>query len=198
MTVSAEHATTVLDVDGTSVPVLLYAGGTTGLVLLGGDEERRAFAAELGELAEYGGLSALALAGDVAGDVTLAAERSAKLLAQLGVEHAVVVAVGTDAPAALRATGRGDFDAVVLIEPAVPESELEPLLAAVPVPKLVIVRGIDRDAQTAAGAVQRHAVGPLVIRSIPGEKLLSDEAALMVAEATIAFAVGTCGDGSGA
>jgi hypothetical protein len=198
MSAVTDHATTVLDVDGAGLPVLLFAGGTTGLVLLARREPSRSFCAQLGELAESAGLSALAIAGEIPGDAALAATRGAELLARLGVEATVLVAVGDDAAPALRAAGDGTFAAVVLIEPAVQPDELEPLLAVVPKAKLVLVRGRNEAAQAAAAAICRHAIGPIVVRHVPGDDLLSGETAAMIAEATLAFAVGACGDGSGA
>jgi hypothetical protein len=198
MSAVTDHATTQLDLGGAGLPVLLYAGGTTGLVLLSRREPSRSFCTQLGELAESAGLSALAFAGDIPGDAALAAARGAELLEQLGVEATVLVAIGDDAAAALRAAGGGSFAAVVLIEPAVPPDELEPLLAGVPTAKLVLVRGANEAAQAAAAAIYRHAIGPTVVRHVPGDDVLSGETAAMIAEATLAFAVGTCGDGSGA
>ena len=42
MTPLAAHEAIPLELPGGSVPVLLFAGGTTGLVLLGGSAKRRA------------------------------------------------------------------------------------------------------------------------------------------------------------
>jgi hypothetical protein len=198
MSLVTEQATTLLELDGASVPVVLYAGGTTGLVLLAGGEPHRAFCAQLGELAEAAGLSALAFAHETPGDAALAAARSVELLGRLGVEQTVLVAIGDDAGAALRAAATGAFAAVVLVGPAVAPAEVEGLLAEATAPKLVLVLAADEVGQAAAAAIQRHAIGPLVVRHVPGEELMSGETAAMVAEATIAFAIGTCGDGSGA
>jgi hypothetical protein len=194
VTVAAE-TTTPLELPGGSVPVLLFAGGATGLVLLAGDGPARALCAGLGEAAEEAGLSALAFAGPIPGDPADAAAGGAGLLDRLGVDAGVLVALGEDAAAALRAAGRGAFAAVVLVEPRVAADELEALLADVPVAKLLLVRGGDAEAQATAAEVIRHAIGPLVVQHLPGEDLVGGGAPAMIAEATIAFAVGACGDG---
>ena len=119
--------------------MLLYAGGTTGLVLLTRSKPARRFCASLGESAEAFGLSALAFAAAIPGDPVLAADRAAALLESLGVEKMVLVAIGDDAVAALRAAASAAFAALVLIEPSIPEDELETLLGDVPMAKLLLV-----------------------------------------------------------
>jgi hypothetical protein len=63
------------------------------------------------------------------------------------------------------------------------------------VPKLVLVPGDDAEAQAVAAAAYRHAVGPMVVQHLPGPSPLAGETAALTTEATIAFAVGACGDG---
>ena len=193
MTVAAAHETISLELPGGSVPVTLFAGGTTGLVLLADTEPARAFCASLGEMAESSGLSALAFAAAIPGDAALAADRAAALLESLGVEKTVLVALRAAAASALRAAAA--FEAVVLVEPRLQEPELETLLADMPIAKLVLVRGDDGHAQATAAAAYRHAVGPTIVQHLPGGDWRARETAAMIAEATITFAVGTCGDG---
>jgi pimeloyl-ACP methyl ester carboxylesterase len=199
MSVAAENDTIALELaDGVSVPVALFAGGTTGLVLLDRDGDWRAFWWKLGERAESDGLSALAFADCVPSDPAGAAVQAARLLERLGVEQVVIAAARGDAAAALRAAADGSLAAVVLVDPAVPDEELEPLLEQTPMPKLVLV--IDDDVQ--AEAIYRHAVGPTVIRHLPapdavrrGAVPLSGETRDLAEEAILAFAIGVCGDG---
>src|SRR5262249_48277196 len=136
MTVAAAHDAVELELPGGSVPVLLFAGGTTGLVLLGSAEPARSFCAALGEAAEDGGLSALAFADAIPGDAALAAGHAAALLARLGVEHTVLVGVGDEAVPALRAAAGETFSALVLVGAHIAEQQLEALLAEAPLPKL--------------------------------------------------------------
>jgi hypothetical protein len=194
MTVAAAHEAVPLELPDGEVPVLLFAGGTTGLVLLGSAERTRSFCAALGEAAEDAGLSALAFAEAIPGDAALAANRGAALLERLGVECTVLVGVGDEAAQALRAASDETFAAVVLAEPRLREDQLAPLLADLRIPKLVLVRGDDADAQATAAAAYRLAIGPFVVRHLPGAAP-ADETAAMIAEATIAFAIGVCGDG---
>jgi pimeloyl-ACP methyl ester carboxylesterase len=177
------------------VPVLLFAGGTTGLVLLGGSEPARGLFASLGETAEASGLSALAFADSIPVDAVLAADRAAALLRRLGVEQTVLVAVGGDAVAALRAAASTAFAALVLVDPRIPDDEIEALLADVPQAKLVLVGGNDAEGQTTAAAAYRHAIGPVVVQHLWGEEATAGETAAAITEATITFAIGACGDG---
>jgi len=195
VTVAAAHETTSLGLPGGSAAVLLFAGGTTGLVLLAGSEPARGFCASLGETAEASGLSALAFAGAIPSDTVVAVDRAAALLESLGVENTVLVALGDDAVAALHAAAGAAYAAAVLIEPRIPDEELESLLAEVPTPKLVLVRGDDAEAQATAAAAYRHAVGPIVVQHLPGADSMASERAAMIAEATITFAIGAGGDG---
>jgi hypothetical protein len=195
VSVAAGTEAFTLALDHGRVPVLLFAGGTTGLVLLAESESGRAFCATLGELAEAGGLSALAVAGDIPGDPALAAARGIRMLEGLGVEQTVLVGIGTAAVAVLRAAADGAVAAVTLIDPVVPHEELESLLAEVPAPKLVLVRANDAESQATAAAAYRHAVGPMIVRHLWGDDILAGETAAMAGEATLAFAVGACGDG---
>ena len=194
MTMAAAHEAVQFELPGGSVPVLLFAGGTTGLVLLGSAEPARSFCAALGEAAEDDGLSALAFAGAIPGDAALAAGHGAALLGRLGVEHTVLVGIGDEAAPALRAAAGGTFAAIVLSEPRITEEQVEPLLAEGPIPKHVLVRGDEAEAQATAAAAFRHAIGPFVVRHLPGGAP-ADETAAMIAEAAIAFAIGVCGDG---
>jgi hypothetical protein len=195
MTVAAAHEAISLELPGGGVPVLLYAGGTTGLVLVASDDPARTFCAGLGEAAEASGLSALAFADAIPGDAALAADRGAGMLDRLGVESTVLVGVGEAAVPGLRAAAGGAFAAVVLVRPRIAEAEIETLLADVPVPKLVLVRGDDAAEQATAAAAYRHAVGPIVVQHLPGGDSTAGETAATIAEATIAFALGVCGDG---
>ena len=195
---NAAHAqdAIVLDLPEGSVPVLLFAGGTTGLLLLASSEPARRVCAGLGEVAEAAGLSALAFDGAVSGDLGVAADRGMALLRSLGVENVVLLASGEDAAAALRAAaGPSAAAAVVLVEPRLPDKELEALLAHVPAPKLVLVPANDPYAQAVAAAAYRYAIGPLVVQHLPGGSPLAGETAAMVAEAATTFAIGACGDG---
>jgi hypothetical protein len=149
----------------------------------------------LGELAESDGLSALVFLDALRGDVAQAALCGSELLGRLGVAETVVVGLGVEGSGALRAAGTGTFAAVVLIEPEILAEELETLLADVPVPKLLLVRATDTRAQETAAAVYRYAIGPIVIRHLPGKSLLAGDSTAMVAEATFAFAVRACGGG---
>jgi hypothetical protein len=194
MTVAAAHEAVPLELPGGSVPVLLFAGGTTGLVLLGSTEPARSFCAALGEAAEEAGLSALAFAGAISRDAALAAGRAAGLLERLGVEHTVLVGVGDEAAPALRAATGDTFTALVLAEPRIREEQLAPLLADLRIPKLMLVKGDDPAAQATAAAAYRHAIGPFVVRHLPGGES-AGETIGMIAEAAIAFAIGVCGDG---
>jgi hypothetical protein len=198
MNLAAETDTFRLDLAGEgSVAVMLFAGGTTGLVLLDSAGEQTAFWTSLGELAETDGLSALAFVEPVPGDPVGAAVQAARLLARLGVQQAVIAAEGADAPAALRAAAHGCFAAVVLFQPAIPDDELESLLEETRMAKLVLV--VDNDA--VAQAFSRHAIGPTVIRHLPrsdtgrGAHLLTGEVADLVAETILGFAISVCGDG---
>jgi len=195
MTVTAAHEAISLELSGGSVPVLPFAGGTTGLLLLASSEPARAFCAGLGEAAEESGLSALAFAAAIPGDAALAAGEGARMLERLGVEDAVLVAVGDAAVPALRAAAGETFAALVLLRPQILDAQLETLLAGVPIPKLLLVNGDDAADQATATAAYRHAVGPIVIRHLPKGEWMAGETAAMIAEATIAFALGVCGDG---
>jgi pimeloyl-ACP methyl ester carboxylesterase len=192
---ATDTETIAVQLDDGSVPVLLFAGGTTGLVLLAESKPGRAFCTTLGELAESAGLSALAFAGEIPGDRVLAALRGVRVLESLGVEQTVLVGLGDAAVTALRAAADGAVAAVTLIDPIVPHDELEPLLAAVPAAKLVLVRANDLESQATASAAYQYAVGPMIVRHVWGEDILAGETAAMAAEATLAFAVGACGDG---
>jgi hypothetical protein len=194
----AGNGTIPLDLPGGgTVAVTLFAGGTTGLVLLDSTGEHTSLWAGLGEQVENEGVSALAFAGPIPGDSANAAVQAARLLERLGVEQSVIVSEGADAPAALRAAAAGSFAAAILIDPAVPDDELESLLAEAPLAKLVLL--VDDDAM--ARAMSRHAIGPTVIRYLPradrGERahLLASEVAGLVAETILGFAIGVCGDG---
>jgi hypothetical protein len=192
MSVATEPEIT-LALDGNRrVPVLLFAGDTTGLAFLASTERERSICVRLGELAEAAGLSALAFAGDIGAEPAIAASRGAELLESLGVQDAVLVAFGNVAPAALKAAS-ATYAALVLVEPEISSHDIDELLAGVPTPKLVIVRANDAVAQEAADALFRHAVGPIVIRHLPGSDLAATEAVEMVAETTIGFAIGVCG-----
>ena len=107
----------------------------------------------------------------------------------------MLVAVGDEAVAALRAAATSAFAAVVLIEPCIPDGEIEALLADVPAAKLVLVRGNDDEAQVdgrcRVSARDRPGRGPAFV----GGEALAGETAAMITEATITFAVGVCGDG---
>ena len=195
MSLAAETETVFVEFDAGHARVVLYAGGTTGLVLLAPTVAGRAFCASLGELAEASGLSALAFADEIPGDRVVALSRASRLLERLGVQHVMVVALGGDAVIALRAAAGGGFEAATLIDPVVAHEDVEPLLAEVAAPKLVLVRSNDAESQTTAEAINRHAVGPLIVRHLSGDDLFAGETAAMVAEATLAFAVGACGDG---
>jgi hypothetical protein len=195
VTGAAVHDGLALDLPGGRVPVLLFAGGTTGLLLLAGSQAAREAVASLGQPAEASGLSALAFDGDIPCDAAVAAERAGALLATLGVESVVLVATGEDAAAGLRAAAGEAFAALVLIEPQVAAEELEELLADVTMPKLVLVPGDNAEAQAVAAAAYRHAIGPMVVQHLPGRSALAGETAAITTEATIAFAVGACGDG---
>ena len=195
MTPLAAHEAIPLELPGGSVPVLLFAGGTTGLVLLAGSQPGRAFCARLGETAEEAGLSAIAFADEIPGDAATASDRAVSLLGSLGVEQTVLVALDTDAAAGLRAAARAAFAGVILIEPRIPADDLEVLLADIPTAKLVLVA---RRRRRGAGH-GRCRVPPCDRpdrRAAPaGRETMAGESAAMVAEATIAFAVGACGDG---
>jgi len=195
VTVAAPHEAVSLELPDGSVPVLLYAGGTTGLVLLASREPARTFCAGLGEAAEAEGLSALAFADPIPGDAAVAAGGAARMLASLGVEDAVLVAVGVDAGPGLRAAAGETFAAVVLVEPHISDGELEALLDDVPIPKLLLVRGDDAAAQATAGSAYRHAIGPFIVQHLPGGDRPAAETAATIAEATFSFALGVCGDG---
>jgi hypothetical protein len=175
----------------TYADVTLYAGGTTGLVLLDAESGRAAFWTALAERAEEEGLSALTFATPVDAQPAEAAVRGARQLGQLGVAQVVVAAAGVDAAAALEAAAGDVFAAVVLIDPAIRAERLEPLLAQAPMPKLVLVTD-GNDAQ--ASAIYRHAIGPTVIRQLP----LGEETAELAEEAILGFTVGACGDGRSA
>jgi hypothetical protein len=193
---AADAETTVLELDdGGSVPALLYAGGTTGLVLLAESEPGRAFCAKLGELAEAAGISALSFAGEIRGSQVLAASRGLRMLESLGVEQTVLVGLRAAAAAVLGAAARGAAAAVTLIDPIVPHDDLEPLLADLPAPKLVLARANDAQSQATAEAAFRHAIGPIVIQHLWAADILAGDTATLAAEATLAFAVGVCGDG---
>jgi hypothetical protein len=195
VTAAADQETTGLELAAGEAPVLLFAGGTTGLVLLAGERRAQGLCAELGERAEESGLSALAFAGAIPGDAADAVGAAAALLGRLGVERTALLAVGRAAAAALRATAGGAFGAVILVEPALAPDEAESLLAEVPAPKLVVARGSDPESQAAAAAAYRHAIGPMAVRHVPGDDLFDGETAAMIAEAAIAFAIASCGDG---
>ena len=69
MSTAVENDDLVLELDaGESAGIALFAGGTTGLVLLDSTGGREAFWTSLGERAEGEGLSALGFAGSVPGD----------------------------------------------------------------------------------------------------------------------------------
>jgi hypothetical protein len=122
----------------------------------------------------------------VPGDAADAAVRAAHLLQKLGADQLVIAAAGTDAAAALRAAGTRTFAALALVDPAIPDDELEPLLEETPMPKLLLV--VEGEGQ--AGAIYRHAIGPTVIRHLPAR-----ERADLAEEAILGFTVGVCGDG---
>ena len=109
----------------------------------------------------------------------------------------MIAAAGTDAAAALRAASTGTFAAVALLDPEIPDDQLEPLLEETRMAKLVLV--IDNEAQ--ARAIYRHAVGPTVLRHLPvsgarrERELLVGVPAELAEEAILGFAVGVCGDG---
>ena len=60
-----------------------------------------------------------------------------------------------------RACGRGAARAV--------------FLADLRIPKLVLVKGDDTDGQATAAAAYRHAIGPLVVRHLPGGEAPANE-----------------------
>jgi hypothetical protein len=198
MSSAVENDHLVLELaEGESAGIELFAGGTTGLVLLDSTGGQGAFWTSLGERAEREGLSALGFAGSVPGDPAAAAVRAAHLLQRLGADRLVIAAAGADAAPALRAAGTGTFAALALVDPAIPDDELEPLLEETPMPKLVLV--VDGDAQ--ARAIYRRAIGPTVIRHLPTpdarreQGVLAGEQADLAEEAILGFTVGVCGDG---
>jgi hypothetical protein len=194
MSVATEPEIT-LALDGNRrVPVLLFAGDTTGLAFLASTERERSICVRLGELAEAAGLSALAFAGDIGAEPVIAASRGAGLLARLGVENAVLVAFGDFAAPALRAAS-ATFAALVLVAPQISSDDIEEFLGDVPIPKLVAVRANDAVEQETAAALFRQAVGPIVIRHLPGNDITASDVLGMVAETTISFAIGVCGVG---
>ena len=196
MTVAAAHEAISLELPGGSVPVLLFAGGTTGLVLLAGTEPARAFCASLGEAAEASGLSALAFADAIPGDAALAADRAASAAREPRRR-------ADGARGARRRRGRRHF-APRRARHSRPSSSssrasrttssrrCSPTCRS---PKLVLVRGDDAEAQATAAAAYRHAIGPIVVQHLPGGDWMAGETAAMIAEATITFAIGVCGDG---
>jgi hypothetical protein len=199
LTIVADNGASSLELSEGRVPVTLFAGGTTGLLLLDTTGREEAFWTALGERVETGGLSALAFAGPVPGDATEAAVLAGRRLAQLGVEQVVVVAAGDNAPAALRAAAGGGFAAVVLVDPAIAAEDVAALLEDAPLAKLVLVAGNDSQAQRTAELVFENSIGPTVIWSAPrrqrGLPPLREESGQMLAETILEFVVSVCGDG---
>ena len=196
MTVAAAHDAIPLELPGGSVPVLLFAGGTTGLVLLGSARSRRAaLRIALGEAAEDAGLSALAFAGAIPGDAGVAAGQAAGLLERLGVRARVLVGVGDEAAPALARRHGGPSRPLVLDRAARPRGGARAAARRRPDPQA-------RARQAATTRTRRRRRRPrTVTRSGRSSSGICPEGrgrarrSRMIAEAAIAFAIGVCGDG---
>ena len=149
--------------------MLLFAGGTTGLVLLGSAEPARSFCAALGEAAEDAGLSALAFAGAIPATPRSPPAGRPACSSVSAWSTPCSSASATRLRRRLRAATGDTFAALVLVEPRIREEELAPLLADAPHPQARARHAAtDADAQATAAAAYRHAIGPLVVRHLSG------------------------------
>jgi hypothetical protein len=172
------------------VPVLLFAGGTTGLVLLGGSEPARGLFASLGETAEASGLSALAFADSIPADAVLAADRLLRCFGASGRRADGARTAGGDAVAASRCGLHGVLRPRARRPPSGRRDR--GLLADVPQAKLV------PSAERCGRARPRRSppyamIGPVVVQHLWVRGDGGRDAA--ITEATITFAIGACGDG---
>ena len=200
MTLSLDMEYVRLDVEGDATRAALYAGGTTGLLMLTASPLEAGFWAELGERAETQGFSALAYVDSVAAAPEAAAQAGYRLLRSAGVDAIVLVAAGASAPAALRAAVKHEYQAVVLVDSAMAHADAESLLADASLPKLALFAA-EGEREDEAELIRRHAIGHTVLRHLPTTGsacgILGDSDPSLAFESILLFATRVCGDGVG-
>jgi hypothetical protein len=160
----------------------LYAGGSTGLAVLGGRiGESRGWRCLL-ERAEHLGFSG-ALSRDPS-----AAER----LRSLGVERVCLVAAEDDASDALRLADAGVCDALVLVSPRVPsDPATRALVRSIRLPRLVLAGSTPVDVEHAR-RFDGMSAGHIALRFLPepdvGHRLLEGKAGPLAVESVWLFA----------
>jgi hypothetical protein len=164
----------------------LYAGGTTGLAVLGGGRSPAGWRGLL-ERAEQLGFS-----GALCRDPSAAGE-----LRSLGVQRVCLVAAEDDACDALRLAARGVCDALVLLSPRVPgDSGTHALVRSTTLPRLVLAGSTPRDVEQCR-RFDAMSVGRIALRFLPspevGRLLLEGETGPLAVESVWLFAARVLG-----
>lgn len=179
---------------GETVPVALFAGGTTGLVLGIGRAEPDARCSLLAERAEEWGFSAL-LAAAPSERPEETARAAARRLRELGVRRSILVAAEREAEWALSAAA-GGFEALVLLSPVGAAANWAGLRGAT-MPKLIVLGSGDDESSRTTRTLYRSAVGLTLVRSFPvaerGSALVDCELGDHVVETVLTFAARSCG-----
>lgn len=185
---------------GLHTRVVLFAGGTTALLLVdaaGRDQARWSVVAHQAEAKGVSGLLFALPLREEAQEVGISA--AAGLLRSLGIERIALIAAGIDASLAIRAAAaEGGYEALVLVGP---ETAADPatieLWRTVRAPKLLLVGSGCAAGQEIGKALSRRAIGPILVRHFPvgdrGAAMISGECGELVVESIIGFAVRTCG-----
>lgn len=166
----------------------LFAGGTTGLVVIhGGSPDELRVWRHLLEEAESLGFS---------GCLTRSVG-AAPILRSLGVRRLCAVAARWQAEAALRMAAHDGVDALVLVSPRIRSgAATAESLDSLRIPRLLIGGTDSRDVE-AVREIARRSMGPVMQRFFPsaayGHRLLDGDAGPLVGETVALFAARTLG-----
>jgi hypothetical protein len=171
----------------------LFAGGTTGLLVIHGSSA--------GELRVWRRLLEAAESLGFSGCLTRSAG-AAPILRSLGVPRLCAVAAGLQAEAALRMAAHGDVEALILVSPRIRSgAATADSLGSLRIPRLLIGGSDPRDVE-AVREIARRSIGPVMLRYVPspayGHRLLDSDVGPLVGETVSLFAARTLGldDGS--
>lgn len=177
------------------LPVSLFAGGSTGLLLVDTTATSREQWLELALRGEEDGLSSLVFAAPLPSvDQEGAVRAAAELLRNLGIDCIMLVAAGKDAFLGLQLAGRAACEALVLLTPTLKQSQTGvQAIRAARLPKLVLVGSTDDEGQAAAQMLRRRAIGPIILRHVPasdrGAALISSDHGELVVDTILTFAI---------
>lgn len=184
---------------GLDTRVILFAGGTSALLLVDGAGSDRARWSVVARQAEAKGVSCLLFDLPLPEEARAAGiAAAADLLRSLGIERIALIAAGIDASLAIRAAAGGRYEALVLVGPdeAADAATIE-VWRAVRAPKLLLVGSAHAAGQEAGKVLSGHAIGPIMVRHFPvgdrGAAMISGECGELVVESIIGFAARTCG-----